>query len=82
MSAGTGLFFLVVGAILAFALSPDTVSFVDITMVGYILMLAGGLTFLIGLVLIFKKRKRVTVSRSGVGSDGVAVNERESRSGL
>ena len=82
MSAGTGLFFVVVGAILAFALSPDTLTFVDINLVGYILMAAGTLTFLIGLVLLFKKRKSVSVSRNGVTAEGVAVTERESKSGI
>ena len=78
MSIGIGIFFLAIGAILTFALQPDTLSFIDITIVGYVLMAAGGLQFVIGLSLMLKKRKSIVTNTSGVGADGVAVTKSES----
>lgn len=78
MSIGIGIFFLAVGAILTFALPSDTLSFLNVTIVGYVLMAAGGLQTIIGLSLILKKRKSVVVNSSGVGADGIAVTKSES----
>jgi hypothetical protein len=50
MGIGGGIFLIVVGAILAFAVS-DSVSGVDLTMIGYICMAAGVLALVISLVL-------------------------------
>ncbi|MDX6261285.1 MAG: hypothetical protein QOH84_2973 [Kribbellaceae bacterium] len=57
MSIGVGIFLMVVGAILAFAVR-DSWDVIDLTVVGYILMLAG----LAGIVLSFyitNRRRRV-----------------------
>jgi len=57
VSIGVGIFLMVVGAILAFAVR-DSWSAVDLTAVGYILMVAG----VLGIVLSFyitNKRRRV-----------------------
>lgn len=50
MGIGLGIFFVVIGAILAFAVNLE-VTGVDITTVGYILMAAGVLALLLGLVM-------------------------------
>lgn len=51
MGLGLGIFLLVVGAILSFAVPQDTVDFIDLGVVGYILMAAGVLSLLLGLVM-------------------------------
>lgn len=58
MGIGTGIFLIVVGAILAFAVQ-DMVSGVDLTMVGYICMAAGALALIVALV-INKQRANTT----------------------
>ena len=47
MGIGVSIFLIAVGAILAFAIEADTVEFVNINMVGFILMAVG----LIGLIM-------------------------------
>ena len=50
MGIGGGIFLIVVGAILAFAIS-DSVDAIDLAMIGYICMAAGVLALIISLVL-------------------------------
>ena len=50
MGIGGGIFLIVVGAILAFAVS-DAIQGVDLGMIGYICMAAGVLTVIIALVV-------------------------------
>ncbi|WP_029291663.1 DUF6458 family protein [Cellulomonas sp. HZM] len=50
MGIGGGIFLIVVGAILAFAVK-DSVSGVDLALIGYICMGAGVLTLIIALVM-------------------------------
>jgi hypothetical protein len=50
MGIGGGIFLLVVGAILAFAVR-DSFNAIDLTLVGYILMAAGALALIISLVI-------------------------------
>jgi membrane-bound ClpP family serine protease len=75
MSIGSGIFLFVVGAILAFALNLE-VAWVDLNLVGYLLMAAGAIIFVIGLVLAARKRESTTTVRSGTGVNGEAVTER------
>lgn len=56
MSAGIGIFLMVVGAILYWGLDLQ-VSGLDISVIGVILMVAGAATFLISMVLIGRRRK-------------------------
>lgn len=49
MGTGGGIFLLVVGAILAFAVR-DSIEAIDLTVVGYICMAAGALALIISLV--------------------------------
>lgn len=65
MSLGAGIFLLAVGAILAFAVNID-VPGVDLTVVGYILMIAGGIGILLGIVLLSRRRSSVATSRTAV----------------
>lgn len=67
MSIGTGVVLFVIGAILVFALNFET-EVVNLDMVGYILMAAGAIVFVIGLVLLARRRQAVTTSRSGTDS--------------
>lgn len=50
MALGSGIFLLVVGAVLAFAVR-DNVESVDMAMIGYIAMIAGGLAIILSLIL-------------------------------
>ena len=65
----------VIGAILTFALNVET-GFVNLDLVGYILMAAGAIVFVIGLVLAMRKRQSVTTVQSGVDANGGTVQER------
>lgn len=76
MSIGTGIVLFVIGAILAFAVNV-TVDFINLALIGYILMGAGVVVFVIGLVMALRKRESVTTVRSGVDpANGGAVSER------
>lgn len=75
MSIATGIVLFVIGAILTFALNFET-EFVNLDLVGYILMAAGAVVFIIGLVLVLRKRQSVSTVQSGVDASGTAVTER------
>lgn len=76
MSIGTGVVLFVIGAILVFAVKVS-VGFISLTTVGYILMAAGVVVFIIGLGLAFRRRQVVSTSRTGVDA---ASGERVTRS--
>jgi len=63
MSIGTGIALFAIGAILAFAVNVD-IGWVSLDMVGYILMIAGAVVFLVGIVLLFRRRRTDTVTRT------------------
>jgi hypothetical protein len=75
MSIGTGIGLFVVGAILAFAIHLNN-AVVSLQLIGYILMAAGVVVFIIGLVFMMRKRQSVTTVTSGVDADGRAVDQR------
>ena len=75
MSIGTGIALFVIGAVLTFALNFET-GFINLDLVGYILMGAGVVIFVIGLVLAMRKRQSVTTVNSGVNAAGETVAER------
>jgi hypothetical protein len=56
MALGSGIFLIVVGAILAFAVR-DSWDAIDLTMVGYICLAAGALAIIISLVVNAQSRK-------------------------
>ena len=78
MGIGSGIFLFVVGAILTFALNIET-SVINLDLVGYILMGAGVVVFLISLVLVLRKRSSVSTVRE-VGGGQERVTQRETRS--
>jgi hypothetical protein len=55
MSLGLGIFLFVVGAILVWALN-FSVDWIDLDLVGYILMGAGVVIIILGIVLLTRKR--------------------------
>ena len=75
MSIGTGIVLFVIGAILAFAVNLQ-VDFINLQLVGYLLMGAGALVFIIGLVVMLRKRQSITTVHSGVDNNGRSVQER------
>ncbi len=75
MSIGGGIFLIVVGAILAFAVDFQ-VAGVNIHVIGYILMIAGVLGVILGIVLLTRRRRVTSTSRSAVDP---ATGERVSR---
>ncbi|MDQ1130815.1 DUF6458 family protein [Microbacterium sp. SORGH_AS_0888] len=68
MSIGAGIALIVIGAILAFALDVE-LSWVDLHLVGYILIGAGVVVALLGIVLLARKRTSSSVVRE-VGPGG------------
>jgi hypothetical protein len=60
MPLGTSLFLIAVGAILRYAVT-DSVSGVDLTVVGLILMIVGVVGLVLSLLLMFAPRRQETV---------------------
>ncbi|KRC46791.1 hypothetical protein ASE16_15400 [Leifsonia sp. Root227] len=80
MGVGSGIFLVVVGAILAFALNVQ-VSWIDVALVGYILMGAGVVVFVLSLIFMLRRRRTTTVSRGGIDpATGERVQEKRTRS--
>lgn len=65
MSIGAGIALFAIGAILAFAVNVQ-VEWVNLDMIGYILMAAGAVIFFIGIVLMARRRQSDTVTRTAV----------------
>ena len=68
MGIGSGIALFVIGAILVFALNIDTGGYVDLDLIGYILMGAGVVVFLISLILVMRSRRTETVDRTAAVS--------------
>ncbi|MBZ6371989.1 DUF6458 family protein [Microbacterium aurum] len=79
MSIGAGIALIVIGAILVFAINVDTSQFVDLDMIGYIMMAAGAVVFLLGLVFLFRRRSTEQVTRTVDPAVGERVTRTESR---
>ena len=78
MGIGTGIVLFVIGAIIAFALNV-AVDWADLTLIGYLLMGAGVVVFLISLILSMRRRSSVETVRH-VDGTGERVTQREMRS--
>jgi len=65
MSLGTGIVLFVIGAILTFA-TDIQLDWINLDVVGYILMLAGIVGIILGLVLLLRRRESVATTRSAV----------------
>jgi hypothetical protein len=80
MGIGSGIFLFVVGAILAFAVNVQ-VAWINLVLVGYLLMGAGVVVFIISLVLVLRRRSSVVTTRSGIDSvSGERVVHNETKS--
>ena len=76
MSIGTGIALFVIGAILTFALDVQ-LDWINLDLIGYLLMGAGFIVFLVGIIFAARKRQSVTTVRSGVDSaTGERVDQR------
>ncbi|MET4781634.1 DUF6458 family protein [Glaciihabitans sp. UYNi722] len=79
MGIGTGIFLFVVGAILTFAVNVD-VPWINLDIVGYLLMGAGVLVFLISLIMMLRRRQTVSTTRTAVDPTGnERVTEKETK---
>jgi hypothetical protein len=79
MSIGVGIFLFVVGAVLRFALRLQ-VSWINLELVGDLLMGAGVVVVIIGIVLLVRKRSSVTTVRTAVDpNSGENVASRETK---
>lgn len=78
MSIGTGIVLFVIGAILVFAVNIE-VEAVDLDMIGYILMGAGALVFIIGIALLLKRRSTQSTVRTVDPVAGERVTRSETR---
>jgi hypothetical protein len=80
MGIGSGIFLFVVGAILTFAINIE-VSWINLDLVGYLLMGAGVVVFLVSLVLVLRRRSSLVTTRSAVdpvSNERVVENETKS----
>lgn len=75
MTTGSGVVLFVIGAILALAVRVQ-LSFISLTTVGYILMAAGVLTFLVGLALAVRGRRSVATTTAVDPATGAAASSR------
>ncbi|MBG6212196.1 MAG: DUF6458 family protein [Cryobacterium sp.] len=77
MSIGLGIFLFVVGAILVWALNI-TVDWINLDLVGYIFMGAGAVIFVLGIVLMTRRRSSVSTTRTIADpANGEQVTRRE-----
>lgn len=79
MGYGLGVFLLALGLILAFAVT-DAISGIDLTMVGYILCLAGLLVIAITAVQTNTRRRHTTVATTTDAHGRSATTERHTES--
>ena len=80
MSIGTGAVLFVIGAILAFAVHVDTQGYLNLNTIGWILMVAGVVVFVIGLALALRGRRTVTTARTTADPmSAQGVTERSTR---
>lgn len=65
MSIGAGIALIAIGAILTFAVNVE-VEWVNLDLIGYILMGAGAVILVLGLILLARRRRTESVTRSQV----------------
>jgi len=81
MSIGGGIALIVIGAILAFALDFQ-VAGIDIQLIGYILIGAGVIVTLLGIVFLTRRRQVTSTSRTAVDpTSGEQVTRRSTTDG-
>jgi uncharacterized membrane protein len=77
MGIGSGIALFVIGAVLAFAVNIDLGGVINLSLIGYILMGAGFVVFLISLIMTMRRRQSTATTRSAVDP---ATGERVTRS--
>ncbi|HEY9324799.1 MAG TPA: DUF6458 family protein [Agromyces sp.] len=65
MSIGLGILLVAIGAVLTFALNV-TVDWIDLDLVGYILMIAGAIVIILGLIFMMRRRRSISTTSSTV----------------
>ena len=78
MGIGSGIALFVIGAILTFAINVD-VTWANLDLIGYILMGAGFIIFVISLILVLRKRSSMETVRH-VDNAGERITQHETRS--
>ena len=63
MSLGLGIVLFAIGAVFAFALNV-AVDWINLQMVGYILMAAGAVVIILGIILLVRRRSAISTSRT------------------
>ena len=83
MSIGVSVFLIAFGAIVAFAITSDSLGFRDLDILGYILMAVGVIGLIASLILASPGRsRRVSESRSVIDPNtGERITRHESRDG-
>jgi hypothetical protein len=82
MGIGSGIALVVIGAVLAFAVNIDLGGVVNLSLIGYILMGAGVVVFLISLIFMLRRRQTTSTTRSAVdpaSGEQVTRSTRDSR---
>ncbi|HZW41119.1 MAG TPA: DUF6458 family protein [Agromyces sp.] len=78
MSLGLGIVLFAIGAILTWALNVS-VDWIDLQMVGIILMVAGAIVIVLGIILLARRRRSIATSQTSVDpSTGDRVTRDES----
>lgn len=78
MSLGLGIVLFAIGAVLAFALNV-AVDWINLQMVGIILMIAGAVVIVLGIVLMARRRSAISTSRTMVDpATGERITRNES----
>jgi membrane-bound ClpP family serine protease len=75
MSLGLGIVLFAIGAILTWALNV-TVDWIDLQMVGIILMVAGAVVVVFGIILLARRRRTIATSHTSIDP---ATGERVTR---
>ncbi len=79
MSIGAGILLVVIGAILRFALTVQ-LSWIDLPLVGNIMMAAGVVVAVLGLIVTFRRRRSTSTRRTVVSpTEGDEVVRRTDR---
>ncbi|MBX7443939.1 MULTISPECIES: DUF6458 family protein [unclassified Arthrobacter] len=83
MRIGSSIFLIALGAILAWAVAPGLIPFIDQQLVGYILMAVGVIGLIASLILASPSRRRVSESRSAIDPNtGERITRHETRDGI
>ena len=77
MTIGSGIGLMILGAILAFGIDPDSIGGVNLQAIGYILMLGGLVGLVIGIALLSRRSGPRRTSRTEVVEQNATANGTE-----